>query len=52
MCQQMTKKMVEMFKNDEPQRKIGSSLHVSFSKVHNIIEIFKELGMFKYVNLY
>ncbi len=39
-----TKKIIEMFKNNVPQRKIGRDLDISPSTVHNIIKRFKESG--------
>ncbi len=43
-CQQIREKMIEMFKNNVPQRKIGRDLDISPSTVHNIIKRFKESG--------
>ncbi len=43
-CQQIREKIIEMFKNNVPQRKIGRDLHISPSTVHNIIKRFKESG--------
>ncbi len=43
-CQQMREKIIEMFKNNVPQRKIGRDLDISPSTVHNIIKRFKESG--------
>ncbi len=43
-CQQIREKIIEMFKNNVPQRKIGRDLDISPSTVHNIIKIFKESG--------
>ncbi len=37
-------KIIEMFKNNVPQRKIGRDLDISPSTVHNIIKRFKESG--------
>ncbi len=36
--------ILEMFKNNVPQRKIGRDLDISPSTVHNIIKRFKESG--------
>ncbi len=41
-CQQIREKMIEMLKNNVPQRKIGRDLDISPSTVHNIIKRFKE----------
>ncbi len=41
-CQQIREKIIEMFKNNVPQRKIGRDLDISPSTVHNIIKRFKE----------
>ncbi len=43
-CQQIREKIIEMFKNNVPQRKIGRDLDISPSTVHNIIKSFKESG--------
>ncbi len=43
-CQQIREKIIEMFKNKVPQRKIGRDLDISPSTVHNIIKRFKESG--------
>ncbi len=43
-CQQICEKIIEMFKNNVPQRKIGRDLDISPSTVHNIIKRFKESG--------
>ncbi len=43
-CQQIREKIIEMFKNNVPQRKIGRNLDISPSTVHNIIKRFKEPG--------
>ncbi len=43
-CQQIREKIIEMFKNNVPQRKIGRDLDISPSTVHNIIKRFKESG--------
>ena len=43
-CQQIREKIIEMFKNNVPQRKIGRDLDISHSTVHNIIKRFKESG--------
>ncbi len=43
-CQQIREKIIEMFKNNVPQRKIGRDLDISPSPVHNIIKRFKESG--------
>ncbi len=40
-CQQIREKIIEMFKNNVPQRKIGRDLDISPSTVHNIITIFE-----------
>ncbi len=42
--QQIREKIIEMFKNNVPQRKIGRDLDISPSTVHNIIKRFKESG--------
>ncbi len=46
-CQQIREKIIEMFKNNVPQRKIGRDLDISPSTVHNIIKRFKESGGIK-----
>ncbi len=43
-CQQLREKIIEMFKNNVPQRKMGTDLDISPSTVHNIIKRFKESG--------
>ncbi len=43
-CQQIREKIIEMFKNNVPQRKIGRDLDISPSTVHNIIKRFKQSG--------
>ncbi len=43
-CQQIREKIIEVFKNNVPQRKIGRDLDISPSTVHNIIKRFKESG--------
>ncbi len=43
-CQQIREKIIEMFKNNVPQRKIERYLDISPSTVHNIIKRFKESG--------
>ncbi len=43
-CQQIREKIIEMFKNNVPQRKMGRDLDISPSTVHNIIKRFKESG--------
>ncbi len=43
-CQQIREKIIEMFKNNVPQRKTGRDLDISPSTVHNIIKRFKESG--------
>ncbi len=43
-CQQIREKIIKMFKNNVPQRKIGRDLDISPSTVHNIIKRFKESG--------
>ncbi len=48
-CQQIREKIIEMFKNNVPQRKIGRDLDISPSTVHNIIKRFKESGGFQCV---
>ncbi len=35
-CQQIREKIIEMFKNNVPQRKIGRDLDISPSTLHNI----------------
>ncbi len=47
-CPQIREKIIEMFKNNVPQRKIGRDLAISPSTVHNIIKRFKESGGMKY----
>ncbi len=44
-CQQIREKIIEMFKNNVPQRKMGRDLDISPSTVHNIIKRFKESGV-------
>ncbi len=48
-CQQICEKIIEMFKNNVPQRKIGIDLDISPSTVHNIIKRFKESEEFQCV---
>lgn len=43
-CQEMREKIIEMLKNNVPQRKIGRDLDISPSTVRNIIKRFKESG--------
>ncbi len=43
-CQQIREKIIEMFKNNVPQRKIGRDLDILPSTVQNIIKKFKESG--------
>ncbi len=43
-CQQIHEKIIEIFKNNVPQRKIGRDLDISPSTVHNIIKRLKESG--------
>ena len=43
-CQEMREQIIEMFKNNVSQRKIGRDLDISPSTVHNIIKRFKESG--------
>ena len=43
-CQQMREQIIEMFKNNVSQRKIGRDLDILPSTVHNIIKRFKESG--------
>ncbi len=43
-CQQIRERIIEMFKNNVPQRKIGRDLDISPSTVHNIIKRFKDSG--------
>ncbi len=43
-CQQIREKIIEMFKINVPQRKIGRDLDISPSTVHNIIKRVKESG--------
>ncbi len=43
-CQQIREKIIEMFKNNVPKRKIGRDLDISPSTVHNIIKRFKKSG--------
>ncbi|KAI2645509.1 Transposable element Tcb1 transposase [Labeo rohita] len=43
-CQKICEKIIEMFKNNVHQRKIGRYLDISPSTVHNIIKRFKESG--------
>ena len=40
----MRAQIIEMFKNNVSQRKIGRDLDISPSTVHNIIKRFKESG--------
>ncbi len=35
-CQQIREKIIEMFKNNVPQRRMGRDLDISPSTVHNI----------------
>ena len=42
--QQMRVQIIEMFKNNVSQRKIGMDFDISPSTVHNIIKRFKESG--------
>ncbi len=44
-CQQIREKIIEMFKNNVPQRKIERDLDISPSTVHNIIKRFKDTKM-------
>ncbi len=46
-CQQIREKIIEMFKNNVPQRKIGRDLDISPSIVHNIIKRFEEFQCVK-----
>ncbi len=48
-CQQIREKIIEMFKNNVPQRKMGRDLDISPSTVHNIIKRFKESEEFQCV---
>ncbi len=41
-CERMSKKIVEYFKNNVPQRQIAKALQISSSTVHNIIKSFQE----------
>src|SRR4029434_10304122 len=43
-CQQMHEQIIEMFKNNVSQRKIGRDLDIIPSTVHNIIQRFKKSG--------
>ncbi len=43
-CQQIREKIIEMFKNNVPHRKMGRDLDISPSTMHNIIKRFKESG--------
>ncbi len=45
-CQQIPEKIIEMFKNNVPQRKIGRDLDISHSTVHNIIKDSRNLEEF------
>ncbi len=49
-CQQIREKIIEMFKNNVPQRKMGRDLDISPSTVHNIIKRFRNLEEFQCVN--
>ena len=44
-CQQMQEQIIEMFKNNVSQRKIGRDLDILPSTVHNILKRFKESGI-------
>ncbi len=46
-CQQIREKIIEMFKNNVPQRKIGRDLDISPSTVHNIIKDSSNLEEFQ-----
>ncbi len=48
-CQQIREKIIEMFKNNVPQRKIGRDLDISPSTVHNIIKDSRNLEEFQCV---
>ena len=43
-CQPMREQIIEMFKNNVSQRKIGRDLDILPCTVHNIIQRFKESG--------
>ncbi len=43
-CERVSKKIVEYFKNNIPQRQIANALQISSSTVHNIIKRFRETG--------
>ena len=43
-CQKMCEQIIEMFKNNVSQRKIGRDFDILPSTVHNIIKRFKESG--------
>ncbi len=43
-CERVCKKIVEYFKNNDPQRQIAKALQISSSTVHNIIKRFRETG--------
>src|SRR4029434_3416306 len=43
-CQQMCEQIIEMFKNNVSQRKMGRDLDISPSTVNNVIKRFKESG--------
>ncbi len=47
-CQQIREKIIEMFKNNVPQRKIGRDLDISPSTVHNIIKDSRNLEEFQW----
>ncbi len=48
-CQQIREKIIEMFKNNVPQRKMGRYLDISPSTVHNIIKDSRNLEEFQCV---
>ncbi len=50
-CQQIREKIIEMFKNNVPQRMMGRDLDISPPTVHNIIKRFKESGGITLANL-
>ncbi len=43
-CERVSKKIVEYFKNTVPRCQIAKTLQISSSTVHNIIKRFKETG--------
>ncbi len=43
-CERVSKKIVQYFKNNVPQRQIAKALQISSSTVHSIIKRFRETG--------